>query len=86
MDRPTSEAQASRLRKPLFRLGAPATTLFMLGLCTPLAWYAGRLLDRHGPAARLADPPPLELLLAMALLALPFAVLRLLRVDWQPDR
>lgn len=86
MDRPTSEAQASRLRKPLLPLGAPGTILFMLGLCAPLVWYAGMLPGRHGPAASLADLPPLELLLAMALLALPFAALRLLRVDWQPDR
>ncbi|MBI4988176.1 MAG: hypothetical protein HZC23_05070 [Rhodocyclales bacterium] len=58
----------------------------MMGLCAPLAWYAGRLLDRHGPAASLAGLPPLELLLAVGLLALPFAALRLLGIDWQPDR
>lgn len=83
MDRQTSNAQASVLRKSLLPLG---TVLFMMGLCAPLAWYAGRLLDRHGPAASLADLPSLELLLAAALLALPFVALRLLRVDWQPDR
>lgn len=83
MDRPTSNAQASSLRKSLLPLG---TVLFMMGLCAPLAWYAGRLLDRHGPAASLAGLPPLELLLAVGLLALPFAALRLLGIDWQPDR
>lgn len=83
MDRPTSNAQASSLRKSLLPLG---TVLFMMGLCAPLAWYAGRLLDRHGPAASLAGLPPLELLFATGLLALPFVALRLFGVAWQPDR
>lgn len=86
MDRLTSNAQVSTLRKPLLPLGTAATILFMMGLCVPLCWYAGHLLDRYGATASLAGLPPLELLLATGLLALPFAALRLLRVDWQPDR
>ena len=86
MDRPATNAQASILRKLPVPLGKTATVLFMMGLCAPLGWYAGRLLDRHGPTASLAGLPPLELLLAMGLLALPFVALRLLRVDWQVER
>lgn len=86
MERPTSNAQVSTLRKPLLPPGTAATVLFMMGLCAPLGWYAGRLFDRHGPTTSLAGLPPLELLLAMGLLALPFVALRLLRVDWQVDR
>ncbi len=58
----------------------------MMGLSAPLIWYAHSLLDLHGPAASLSGLAPLELLLAMGLLALPFVVLRLLRVDWQTER
>lgn len=87
MDRPASGvAQASPRRKPLFCMGATATVLLMLALCAPLAWYASRLLERHGPTASLAGLPPLELLIACCLLALPFAALRLLRVRWQAER
>lgn len=82
MDRPDSLAQASPRPKPLLCLGAPATVLLMLALCAPLVWYSSRLLERHGPGASLAGLPPLELLTACCLLALPFAALRLLRVRW----
>jgi hypothetical protein len=73
-------------RKQLLRMGAPATLLFMAGLCAPAAWYSGWLVDRHGPAASLAGLPAWELLAGAALLALPFVALRLLRIEWQPER
>jgi hypothetical protein len=86
MDRPTSDAQASLLRKPPRPLGTAPAIMLMLGLCAPLGGYAAWLLDRHSPAVSLIALSPLELLPAIGLLALPFVALRLLRVDWQVDR
>lgn len=86
MDRPTPSAQAQVLRKPRLPPGAAATLLLMVALCAPLVWHADRLIARHGLAARLADLPPLELLAAFCLLALPFVALRLLRVRWQAEQ
>ncbi len=85
MDRPTSNRQASARRKPFIPLGTAATTFFMIGLCIPLGWYAHWLQYRHGPAASLFGLPPLELLPALGLAALPFVVLRLLRLGWQTE-
>lgn len=86
MDRPTPGAQAQVLRKPRLPPGAAATILLMVALCAPLVWHVDRLIARHGLAARLIDLPPLELLAASSLLALPFVALRLLRVRWQAER
>lgn len=86
MGQPTSNGQASSRRNPLLPLGTVATTALMTSLCIPLAGYVLWLHDRHGPATRLAELALLELLPAMGLLALPFVVLRLLRIDWQVDR
>lgn len=86
MDRPTSTGQASARRAPLLRLGTKATALFIISLCLPLVWHAHLLQERLGSAASLAGLPPLELMLALGLLALPFVVLRLLRIDWQAGR
>ena len=86
MARSISNAQASTRRKLLLPLGTVATILFMMGLCAPLGWYAQWLHGQYGPAANLTELAPLELLIAAVLLALPFVVLRLFRVDWQAER
>jgi hypothetical protein len=83
MDQPVTNSPASATPKALRPLGTTSTILLMLGLCLPLGWYAVRLLDRHDPAASLSGLPVMELLPAAFLLALPFAVLRLLGVRWQ---
>ncbi len=74
-------SQMRRGRQP--PLGTAGTVALMLCLCAPAAGYAVLLLDRHGRAAGLADLSAAEWLLALGLLALPFAALRLLRIDWQ---
>ena len=86
MDRQTSNEPAPTRRAPLLPMGTGATIVFMLGLCAPLVWYTGQLHESHGPIANIAGLPPLELLLAVGLLALPFVVLKLLRIDWQIER
>lgn len=86
MDRPTPDAQDAFLRQAPHALGTAPVVMLMLGLCAPLGGFAAWLLDRHSPAVSLTALSPPEWLLAIGLLALPFAALRLLRVDWQAER
>ncbi len=86
MDRSPSDAQASTRKTPPHPLGTVSAIMLMLGLCAPLGGYAAWLAGHHDPAVNLAALSTLELLTAVGLLALPFAALRLLRVDWQADR
>lgn len=85
MDQPATNSQGTARPKPLLALGTKTTVLLMLGLCLPLGWYTIWLLGRHDPAASLAGLPVIELLPAAVLLALPFAALRLLRIEWQAE-
>jgi formate-dependent nitrite reductase membrane component NrfD len=86
MVRPITNVPVSDLPKPPFPRGRVATTLFILGLCSPLIWYVLLLDERYGPEQSLTDVAHLELLTAIVLLSLPFLVLRLLRVDWRGDK
>ncbi len=53
-----------------------------LAAFVPFGLYGSQLAERHGAAAGLARLAPLEGVLLAALLVLPFAVLRGLRIDW----
>lgn len=86
MDRPVSESQEPLQGQSPRPPGTAPTLALMLALCAPLAGYACWLLDRHGPAASLSGLTALELLGAGGLLSLPFVALRLLGVNWHPDR
>jgi hypothetical protein len=85
MDQPATNSQGTAMPKPLLPLGTTMTVLLMLGLCVPLGWYAIWLLGRHDPAVSLSGLPVMELLPAAVLLALPFAALRLLRIEWRAE-